>query len=89
MSPPSAVQYPPQTASETFTVPVVKQIKAASSSRLDGPLKYTGSLDQYKSLEITPVIGREYPTLQLSEILTDDAKIRDLAILGKSSETTL
>ncbi|CAI4212655.1 unnamed protein product [Parascedosporium putredinis] len=31
--------------------------------------------------DTTNVIGREYPTLQLSEILHDDDKIRDLAIL--------
>ncbi|KAH8807968.1 alpha-ketoglutarate-dependent sulfonate dioxygenase [Xylogone sp. PMI_703] len=45
------------------------------------PLKYSGTLDQYESFDVTNVIGREYPKLQLSEILNDDAKIRDLAIL--------
>jgi hypothetical protein len=57
-----------------------KQVPLTNS--LDGPLKYSGSLDQYKSFEVTPIIGREYPELQLSDILSDDAKIRDLAILG-------
>jgi hypothetical protein len=51
---------------------------------LDAPLKYSGTLDQYKSVEVTPVIGREYPEVQLSEILKDDEKIRDLAITGQS-----
>ncbi|KAL7629487.1 hypothetical protein AAE478_001007 [Parahypoxylon ruwenzoriense] len=59
------------------TVPV----KSSTSSRLDGPLKYSGTLDSYEQFDVTKVIGREFPELQLSEILHDDAKIRDLAIL--------
>ncbi|RMD44536.1 hypothetical protein DV735_g559, partial [Chaetothyriales sp. CBS 134920] len=35
----------------------------------------------YKNFDVTNVIGREFPDLQLSEILHDDTKIRDLAIL--------
>lgn len=46
------------------------------------PLKYSGSLDEYEQFDVTAVIGREFPRLQLSEILNDDAKIRDLAITG-------
>ena len=53
----------------------------SSASRLSGPLKYSGSLDSYESFDTTGVIGREFPALQLSEILHDDDKIRDLAIL--------
>ncbi|KAF8850797.1 alpha-ketoglutarate-dependent sulfonate dioxygenase [Acephala macrosclerotiorum] len=44
------------------------------------PLKYSGSLDEYENFDVTSVIGREFPKLQLSEILEDDVKIRDLAI---------
>ena len=47
-----------------------------------GPLKYSGSLDKYERFDVTPTIGREFPKLQLSEILSDDKKIRDLAITG-------
>ncbi|EXJ54952.1 uncharacterized protein A1O5_12863 [Cladophialophora psammophila CBS 110553] len=54
--------------------------KVNAQSRLREPLKYSGSLDQYQSFDVTKVIGREFPDLQLSEILHDDAKIRDLAI---------
>jgi hypothetical protein len=50
---------------------------------LQAPLRYSGTLDQYKSLDVTPVIGREFPTAQLSEILSDDEKVRDLAITGQ------
>ena len=59
----------------------------AHGNRLDGPLQYSGSLDQYKSFEVTNVIGREYPELQVSEILSDDAKIRDLAIISSSNSS--
>ncbi|KAI0854315.1 taurine catabolism dioxygenase [Daldinia vernicosa] len=56
-------------------------VKTSTSSRLDGPLKYSGSLDSYEQFDVTKVIGREFSNLQLSEILHDDTKIRDLAIL--------
>lgn len=46
------------------------------------PLKYSGTLDQYQYFDVTAVIGREFPTAQLSEIVKDDAKVRDLAITG-------
>jgi hypothetical protein len=45
-------------------------------------LNYSGSLDEYKSFDATPAIGREFPEVQLTEILKDDTKIRDLAITG-------
>ncbi|CAI7608284.1 unnamed protein product [Penicillium pancosmium] len=44
------------------------------------PLKYSGSLDAYESADVTTAIGREYPSVQLSSILHDERKIRDLAI---------
>lgn len=47
------------------------------------PLKYSGSLDNYEHFDVTAVIGREFPKLQLSEVVNDDTKIRDLAITGK------
>ncbi|KAL2820556.1 hypothetical protein BDW59DRAFT_174472 [Aspergillus cavernicola] len=54
--------------------------KSASSGFIREPLKYSGSLDEYKSFDVTPVIGREFSDLQLTDILNDEAKIRDLAI---------
>jgi hypothetical protein len=57
-------------------------VKYDLRNTLDGPLKYSGSLDAYKSIEITPVIGREYPDIQLTDLLNNDEKVRDLAILG-------
>lgn len=45
------------------------------------PLEYSGSFDGYDHVDLTSVIGREYSTLQIRDILEDDNKIRDLAIL--------
>ncbi|KPM43180.1 hypothetical protein AK830_g3300 [Neonectria ditissima] len=56
-------------------------VKSSSASRLDGPLTYSGSLDSQEQFDVTAVIGREFPKLQLSEILKDDTKLRDLAVL--------
>ncbi|KAL2786904.1 hypothetical protein BJX66DRAFT_341690 [Aspergillus keveii] len=56
------------------------QKAAASSGYIREPLKYSGSLDEYKSFDVTPVIGKEFPELQLTDILNDEQKLRDLAI---------
>lgn len=55
-----------------------------SSIPIRAPLKTTGILDgQYKFEELTPAIGRVYPTAQLKDIIHNekaDELIRDLAI---------
>lgn len=52
------------------------------------PLKSTGSLDGYKHIDSTPVIGTEYPELNIvNDILSSpqaDQKLRDLAIKSAS-----
>jgi len=45
------------------------------------PLKYSGSLDEYEYFEVSPIIGREYTNLQLSDIQHDEQKLKDLAII--------
>jgi hypothetical protein len=55
---------------------------ATPSGLIREPLKYSGSLDEHQSFDVTPVIGREFPALELTDILNDDRKLRDLAILG-------
>jgi hypothetical protein len=45
------------------------------------PLSYSGTLDSHEHFDVTSVIGREFPKLQITDILNDDAKLRDLAIL--------
>jgi hypothetical protein len=47
------------------------------------PLKLSGALDQFKSFDVTPVIGREFVDVDLVEWLNapnSDELIRDLAI---------
>ena len=66
------------------TIPEIKRsiTGLTQSASFPTPLRYSGTLDNYESFNVTNVIGREFPKLQLSEILKDDAKIRDLAITG-------
>lgn len=48
------------------------------------PLKYSGSLDQYEYFELSPIIGREYPKVKVTDILhapNSEQQIRDLAII--------
>ncbi|CAO2658856.1 Nn.00g065790.m01.CDS01 [Neocucurbitaria sp. VM-36] len=55
-----------------------------SCSSCPTPLVYSGSLDHFPFFEITPIIGREYPTLNVTKILQSDnaeEQIRDLAII--------
>ncbi|ORY56369.1 uncharacterized protein BCR38DRAFT_451187 [Pseudomassariella vexata] len=77
MSPPSA------DVGLSFNNPVTPIVSkgASSTSRLTVPLTYSGTLDEYNQFDVTSVIGREFPDLQISEIIHDENKIRDLAIL--------
>lgn len=72
-------------ASKSEHLPIhTKDAVKSTPSTLPTPLKYSGSLDDYDHFDVTSVIGREFPKLQLSQIIDDDAKIRDLAITGKA-----
>lgn len=48
------------------------------------PLKSSGSLNEYKHVDLTPVIGTEYPEVNIVDDLLSspdaDRKLRDLAI---------
>lgn len=51
--------------------------------RLSRNIEYSGSLDSYSYSDLTPVIGREYQNLQITDILESkdsDRLIRDLAV---------
>lgn len=54
--------------------------------RLEGhkePLKLSGALDKFEHFDVTPVIGREYANVDLTELLSapnSDELLRDLAI---------
>jgi hypothetical protein len=60
-------------------------LKLKASSKKE-PLKSTGSLDKYASIDITPVIGTEYPEVNLVDLINAsnaDDLLRDLAIKGE------
>jgi hypothetical protein len=49
------------------------------------PMKVSGLLDSHIHVENTPIIGREYPDVQISDLMASpkrDEYIRDLAITG-------
>jgi hypothetical protein len=51
------------------------------------PLKLSGALNGYEYFDVTPIIGREYPTANLVEWLNSpnsDDLLRDLAITSAS-----
>lgn len=60
-------------------------IAADPQSRLKyEPLKYSGSLDHLEYTEYSPIIGREYHTAKIKDILNapnSEQQIRDLAII--------
>ncbi len=61
---------------------------ARARTRCDKPLVYSGSLDSYAHRDLTPVIGREYDDLQVTDLLeSSDSNrlIKDLAVTGKLS----
>ncbi|TVY19726.1 putative alpha-ketoglutarate-dependent sulfonate dioxygenase [Lachnellula arida] len=83
MAPPSAdspvahhVQEEPKVSQTTIN----SKPSSLPSKAYPTPLVYSGSLDRYESFDLTTVIGKEFPTVQLTELLKDDAKIKDLAI---------
>jgi hypothetical protein len=63
-----------------------KQALATGSTVQKPWLKSTGALDQYENFELTPIIGREYPTANLVEWLqapNADELLKELALTSK------
>lgn len=76
----------PSISETQVAVPI--HTKAVATSNTTAPIKASGALDQFKSIELTPVIGREYPTVNLVELLNapnSDDLLRDLAITSMPS----
>jgi len=51
------------------------------------PLSLAGVLDEFKQFDVTPVVGREFPEVQLVDWIAaddSDALLRDLAITSTS-----
>ncbi|OJD34292.1 family taurine catabolism dioxygenase [Diplodia corticola] len=73
------------TATETAQnlVDRTKENLGSAASAHREPLKLSGALDQYEHFDVTPVIGREFPSANLKEWLeapNSDELLRDLAI---------
>ena len=74
----------------TQTITATSQETAAPQKQQSHrkPLELSGALDQYESFDVTPVIGREFPNINLKEVLrapNSDELIRDLAITSRYS----
>jgi hypothetical protein len=69
---------------------VPAQVNVKGSAR--APLQLSGVLDHYESFDVTPVIGREFPTANLVEwldALNSDDLLRDLAITSEFSPSRM
>ena len=94
MAPTAEVARPTAVPQAPDAVPVTKQAGGNTAEPwrkgqlINEPLKVSGALDsQHESFEVTPVIGREYPKLQLRDLINApnaDELIRDLAITSES-----
>lgn len=74
-------------ATETVTATTNADKTAFEANKYRQPLKLQGALDQYESFDVTPVIGKEFPTASLKQWLkapSSDELLRDLAITGRS-----
>ncbi|KAG2177446.1 hypothetical protein INT44_007957 [Umbelopsis vinacea] len=79
-------QQTPIEAAKEAIKEVGKTVESATEKKpeyIREPLKLKGVLDQYKSFEVTPIIGKEFPDAQITDWLAADNAddlIRDLAI---------
>lgn len=51
------------------------------------PLKPSGALDQFKKIDLTPIIGTEFPDVSLASLINApnaDELLKELAITSKS-----
>lgn len=74
------------TITETTTA-VACQIQQATSSAHREPLKPTGALEKFEHFDVTPAIGREFPTINLKELLESpdsDELLKELAVTSMS-----
>jgi hypothetical protein len=75
-----------ETISTSTVEPKILGGNPAAKTRCLEPLVYSGLLERFTHADITPVIGREYEGLQVTELLSaDDAVIKDLASISKYS----
>ena len=56
---------------------------SSKTTKTAKPLQLSDALDQFESFDVTPIIGTEYPTVNVVDLLNapnSDELIRDLAI---------
>lgn len=73
-------------SSTTETTTVIAEQTRPADNNHKAPLELKGVLDQFKSFDVTPVIGKEFPEVNLKSLLraeNSDELIRDLAIISK------
>lgn len=88
---PSVLDTAPNVASQPAEGQTESVKAVATPKLLREPLQLKGVLDQYEHFDVTPIIGREYPTANLKEWLrapNSDELLRDLAITGKQAART-
>lgn len=73
----------------TITATEQRSIPLQLEAKYPKPLTPSGALDKFTFEESTPVIGREYPSVNLVDDIINaknaDELIRDLAITSKST----
>lgn len=77
---------PAITETAESTIPIREHITSKKGLK-QTPLKYSGALDVYEHFDLTPTIGREFPTASITEILrapNSDDLLRDLAYTSQS-----
>lgn len=77
----------PATVDSSYTeLPLLQQAKSTTASAAGSfpkPLQTTGALDRLEHFDVTPAIGREYPSASIVDILNaenSDELLRELAI---------
>lgn len=72
---------------ETVQLPQpIREKVITKATRVRQPLNLSGALDAYQSFDVTPVIGREFPEVQLTSLLSaynSHELLRDLAITSE------
>lgn len=80
----------PSTIETTELPQPIREKVITKATRVRQPLDSSSALDAYQSFDITPVIGREFPEVQLTSLLdgyNSDELLRDLAIIGELLES--
>lgn len=74
------------TTTETVPIRAKEDGNQVRQEHRGTPLQLSGVLDQFKSFDVTPVIGKEFPEANLKEWLeapNSDELLRDLAITSE------